>query len=889
MASSSSSMPSGPCCQRCYRENRSVVPLEEDYDTRELVCSSCGLVDQARSGARNLVGESNAGATVFEDHDMLTTWKGEWNANSSLNERRFKYTLAGLLDTYLVDARTCILEQPDPDLKRHATTIFEQIRRAEQRKRNVSASSRGDPRYFHATTNPHSRVFPFQVVVAIKLAAQLRTLAWINTRLERETQWEQGIAKTPHGSVPVVPPLWELYKATHRLPNVSAGRLDDYYYLDRTLRSSCQLIRCPLSRTDDMLCLFLQAIRRFKTLASFSSHQDRLPHLLSKPLSGESKTSAIREWRVSDWAYFDDVEIDWEKVLEVGYNLYQAQQCVSLWDHTAAAQCAVALCFVATSGVLREVIPQQINILRELSLEFGLNDQTTNERFRDLKKFVISWSNSLKDAGIPFPQVNPPRVGGLGDGFKNYASDLRRGIPEQEILCAVTVDVATHWRDILQARLNTRQAAKTFAEELRDARSQAAAAGMRLEPILMSRRWKEENEKNTSMQFASAMLHSTDPKVDRADANAASQSRRSPPPTPPLHRPVDLKDTSRIDTLLQEQDDNSSDGGKSEVSTDDEGAPSRQRRSIEPSPGLNLHGLGEDSQPFAFTIGPDGFSRAQDDSANRITTPASMSSAGKPLAGVAGTSELSAASQGMERLPSISTRVSAGPDNNSASETEQTVSRSYKSNHAEYSRASSVAASDTSKHSAPMSVSGSSFALPITPGLSATPLREMSSAPSEAGSGSFHRAKSLALSDVGDFTDPDSHVGILERERDFYMTNRKVSKAGAKARRDQAKADRMATGWIPKPFGGGRKRKTAGSSTEEGVESGASADGPGSGTGSGPGSGPGSGLKAGKRHKPPVERILARMAKSADAAVAVDIVESQARDDLPPVLARAES
>ena len=714
-----------------------------------------------------------------------------------------------------MDPRTCILEEPDPDLKRQSTAVFEQIRKAEQRRIKRSATVRGDNREFNAQTNPYSRVFPFQVVVAIRIAAEQRAVAYLDQQLKRESSSDQRVAKSAPGVTPFAPPLWELYKATHRLADATTGRLDDYYYLDRILRISCKHIKHTMSTTDDVLCLFLQAIRRFKTLASFTCHEDRLPHLVSKPLMGEGKNAAPREWRVSDWSYFDEITIDWERVLEVGYSLYQAQLCVALWQHVAPAQCAIALCLVATSGVLRDVLPQQLNIIRELCLEFGLTDNVTNERFRDVKKFVISWSTSLKDLDLPYPQVNPPRVGGLGDGFKNYASDLRRGIPEQEILAAVTVDVATHWKEIAQSRLRTRRDGRPFAEELKDARGQAAAAGMRLEPLMMSRKLRETN---ASIEFACAMLESIDPPEgmiggDEDEYEEQEDGPTLPPPTPPLH-PARTREDG-LEALLEE-DEKSSDGG-SAYSTDDDADRPRKRTKATPLTGygLDLSGLGDSDEPFAFTIGPDGFSRAKDSAPRPANGDARRVNKSMPVPQpLASSSGVSGASHRMERQGSNSTILSEY--GYSASETERILlSRNWLAGRkpprktiSRTSRGTSVT-SESSKRSATLSASASSLPLPTTPEMSTTPLRDMASL---SGFGSDNGFRAMGM------MNEDAFRGILEREKRFYTTNRNASRAAAQAKRDQVKAERLAAGWVLGPFGY-RRIDAEGSAPAESAES----------------------------------------------------------------------
>ena len=81
---------SSPICLRCYAYDKSRTPLIEDHDTRELVCPTCGIVDQAKSLARNLVGEASHGGVTFDDHEIMGTWQGEYRQNKSLDERRYK-------------------------------------------------------------------------------------------------------------------------------------------------------------------------------------------------------------------------------------------------------------------------------------------------------------------------------------------------------------------------------------------------------------------------------------------------------------------------------------------------------------------------------------------------------------------------------------------------------------------------------------------------------------------------------------------------------------------------------------------------------------------------------------------------------------------------------
>lgn len=361
--------------------------------------------------------------------------------------------------------------------------------------------------------------------------------------------------------------------------------MDSLPYLVKIYRRYSQLLDNAVSSLDFALIHLSQCVSRLGQLAEMP-HQERLKSLVTKPSVGRHR----RDWLESDWIWFKGFR--WDEILDIGYKLYQVQQCVSLWGARCSTQVAVALTTWACMALVGDPMPQYINVSSELSEScFKQGNSVAAERAVELKNLLIAWSTSIPHADPPFPQIKLPRIGGLGDGLSMYGSDVRRRIPEPEMAAAAGRTIADNWQKILRARLR-RFDVIPLDDEHNIARKLFAAAGGRdAEPNSSPTPKKEKVPSKRGHIYIPTPVNG--PQL-QTYIKKSRPSTISPPTytatfTPPPER--------TIEQMLADAD--SSDGAYG--STDDEAQP-------KPTLGLGLTNLGEKKTPFAFSIGPDGFS-----------------------------------------------------------------------------------------------------------------------------------------------------------------------------------------------------------------------------------------------------------------------------------------
>ena len=86
-----------PFCQKCKVEHAEEHTLEEDPDTRNLVCPNCYRVDEVLSRARNTVSDSQAHGAVLDDVAFLPTFQALWAKSDGSEDRQFKVSSSPLL------------------------------------------------------------------------------------------------------------------------------------------------------------------------------------------------------------------------------------------------------------------------------------------------------------------------------------------------------------------------------------------------------------------------------------------------------------------------------------------------------------------------------------------------------------------------------------------------------------------------------------------------------------------------------------------------------------------------------------------------------------------------------------------------------------------------
>ena len=312
-------------------------------------------------------------------------------------------------------------------------------------------------------------------------------------------------------------------------------------------------------------------------------NDERVVNLLTKPKHSKVK----RSWADEDWSWFK--RINWDELLPVGYNLYQAQQCISLWDRKGSAPKAIALTIWACQAVVGEPMPQLVNVSTELARHLHQAQWVAAERSVEMKNFLIAWSTSISDAGLPFPMMKLPRLGGLGDGVGGYGGDRRRRIPEPEMAATVAKTIADNWRKILQARIRTRYEAIPLDEEHDMARRLFVEHGEKMP--------KEEATARPPRRRTPLYLPvKASPEPSRTPSYRVSTDDAPPPKYSEAMTFARPPPEQTLEEMLASRDDSSAEGDADES---DEGG----HRVF----GLGLTDLEAEKAPFAFSIGPDGF------------------------------------------------------------------------------------------------------------------------------------------------------------------------------------------------------------------------------------------------------------------------------------------
>jgi len=394
-------------------------------------------------------------------------------------------------------------------------------------------------------------------------------------------------------------------------------------------------------------------------------HAARLQHLLCKDL----KPAAQRAHKTPETAQPDDftlgsnewdyiAKVDWTRTFEMAYHLYCAQQVVSLWGIRCTIDMGVALLQWAIMATVGTVIPALTAFTKEMAMPYGGSEIISSRRREELKVMLVGWSTSFPDAGIPIPILKAPRTGTMGNGLRGYASDKRRPIPEYTMAIAAAPVVAAHWRLIMEARLRTRTRAlplddeftaaalmfaRAYAEDFDRRKNQAkedkAAAKVALKQAKIAQRQArkeakreaklaEREAKRQERLAAQLAKHAASAPTSKRGSRASSSASSAPAPgasralsqhaarrdLPPAPIPSQPPKSPTLEALLATRED-SSDDDRDGDSEDDEPGPARHNL---PSGDLGLSGV--PSVPFEFSIGPNGFSVAMDNS-TQTTVP----------------------------------------------------------------------------------------------------------------------------------------------------------------------------------------------------------------------------------------------------------------------------
>jgi hypothetical protein len=419
-----------------------------------------------------------------------------------------------------------------------------------------------------------------------------------------------------------------------------------------------RLIGYKLSNCDFMMSLVHRVILPLQALVQASSFE-RDVLLATKP---PRPMACWPDGVLDDFRRIDD----WDEVFRTAHDLWQATNCVSLFAtdiEAAQSSAAIVLTLMACESVMGLSIKANGYAL-ELELANRLRLGLTGCRFRrsELERFVLSWSTSIAELGLPVPSVKPSkRSSMIGVGDSGWGSDKRRGIPRKVILPLAIKAVAANWKQIKKVRLarpgilpldeECLLARRMFAGHNID-RQLADALAKTADPLLPSHDsdWGNESDTESDDSFASPSevgFHNysgdygsfINPKYLPKESTASQMNRRfwrnankqavseataaSAVPPPPRALGVErTQSTINKPDMIQAWIENGDASSSDEPDSSDEDVPTESSRPTKRAKGgLDVSHIGELPQPFAFSIGREGFmvDRAQTPS---LPTPA---------------------------------------------------------------------------------------------------------------------------------------------------------------------------------------------------------------------------------------------------------------------------
>lgn len=662
------------------------------------------------------------------------------------------------------------------NLRNGARSWYRKIREAERQRKGSKNSY----------ISIESRRLRYHVALAVRMALQESNLISLNNKIQDKSASSSSavMGYTRGDDRVIVPSLPDLFVSlrpliscktsadwqdrAHALSQVHIGYLQDLGYLVRCQRNLTSLLGTAISSMDATLCVLSQIVNHLRHLVSLP-HEQRLKFARTK---GPGKG-----WKEEDFRVFTKIR-NWDDVLRIGHNLYQAQQCVSLWPtRRSAYSTAVALALWSCAALVNEVPQQLAHWQDELSAVFGHQRFYAAFRFVEMKLLLCAWSTSIPDAGLALPAIKPPvkrrTVGLIGNGHGGWNGDKRRPIPPTSIAAAAAKTIAESWRLILRTRCRTRHAAMPIDEEIYLARTMFgsatanATARSRRDSSLASSCSKAGTPYPTA---APSPAYSNGAAASRAGSSSSSRSALSPPPysahpsRPAFHSgpPRGLvAPEDDVERLIARGDDTSDEDDN--FSSDDEMIAFNARPVRNSGLGLNI---GELPRPFGFSVGLDDFRVEKTD----YQTPPAMT--------LQRDSSSEASPYLMHRERSVDSSRSEG-GMSSATETEY-LTRLHPSSMASsqqipsaMARARALKLRDERVSPSPSSAGSSRSASPLV-ALSSTPSPSLMSVPLSSSE------DELSFRVLNGRNDPDNdHVGMLIREREQYVVYRASAERAA--------------------------------------------------------------------------------------------------------------
>ncbi|WOO85715.1 uncharacterized protein LOC62_07G009209 [Vanrija pseudolonga] len=490
-----------------------------------VACSVCGAIDERATYIRNAAHTSHIFGTILEPDGSSEIQFGD------PREKRHEAYINKLLDIYLVDPRSRLVERP-------AGHFIPGVRNLYNRFRTEQARTKG---YLRVQTSNAPQQVKYHLVSAIRLVILQSNVALVHSQLahHRTAIPSLGPPLARGDGTVMAPSLRTILARAQALGSDHPGYLDRLTSLKAASKRVEGLLLHLPTTIDVVLSQVLVLSNHLKLLAGLPVAMRR--RLLSvNALNAE----ATRSGKTADTAGPDDLVLDtecwdymsgvtWDAVLEMALGLYNAQQVVSLWGNQCSVDVSCALLVWAIQAQQAKPVPQVLAWVSELVHPHRGNESAVSRRRAEMRDMLVAWSTSIPEAGLDTPLVAPPARGTVGNGLSGWGSDKRRSIPETTMAIAAAPVVARHWQRIMEARLRTRSEALPLDEEFTTAaRMFATALNRQQNPTGRSRSRSRSVVSSRALSMAPSTRAPSMAPSTRAPSMAPSSRAPSVAPSP---------------------------------------------------------------------------------------------------------------------------------------------------------------------------------------------------------------------------------------------------------------------------------------------------------------------------------------------------------------------
>ncbi|WOO85714.1 uncharacterized protein LOC62_07G009209 [Vanrija pseudolonga] len=382
-----------------------------------VACSVCGAIDERATYIRNAAHTSHIFGTILEPDGSSEIQFGD------PREKRHEAYINKLLDIYLVDPRSRLVERP-------AGHFIPGVRNLYNRFRTEQARTKG---YLRVQTSNAPQQVKYHLVSAIRLVILQSNVALVHSQLahHRTAIPSLGPPLARGDGTVMAPSLRTILARAQALGSDHPGYLDRLTSLKAASKRVEGLLLHLPTTIDVVLSQVLVLSNHLKLLAGLPVAMRR--RLLSvNALNAE----ATRSGKTADTAGPDDLVLDtecwdymsgvtWDAVLEMALGLYNAQQVVSLWGNQCSVDVSCALLVWAIQAQQAKPVPQVLAWVSELVHPHRGNESAVSRRRAEMRDMLVAWSTSIPEAGLDTPLVAPPARGTVGNGLSGSVVSSR--------------------------------------------------------------------------------------------------------------------------------------------------------------------------------------------------------------------------------------------------------------------------------------------------------------------------------------------------------------------------------------------------------------------------------------------------------------------------------